>query len=153
MTSATPHTSIASDSAGNLYYVWINSANGMVLPYLAIQAVIGFTLGTLLGLIAGFVGGFADPLNRNVVRIFCAYDERWEHTRKMYVLHDEPLDRLKRDFATVRHAKPPASRKDSSEWYVVAPCCSVCGGGNTHTAPGEAEGTCAQWGAEHGAKD
>jgi 23S rRNA (uridine2552-2'-O)-methyltransferase len=27
---------------------------------------------------------------------------------------------LKRSFATVRHAKPPASRKDSSEWYVVA---------------------------------
>jgi 23S rRNA (uridine2552-2'-O)-methyltransferase len=30
------------------------------------------------------------------------------------------LDRLKRHFATVRHAKPPASRKDSSELYVVA---------------------------------
>ena len=30
------------------------------------------------------------------------------------------LDRLKRDFATVRHAKPPASRKESSELYVVA---------------------------------
>jgi 23S rRNA (uridine2552-2'-O)-methyltransferase len=27
---------------------------------------------------------------------------------------------LKRAFATVKHAKPPASRKDSSEWYVVA---------------------------------
>ncbi len=27
---------------------------------------------------------------------------------------------LKRRFATVKHAKPPASRKDSSEWYVVA---------------------------------
>src|ERR1700754_3662901 len=27
---------------------------------------------------------------------------------------------LKRNFATVKHAKPPASRKDSSEWYVVA---------------------------------
>jgi 23S rRNA (uridine2552-2'-O)-methyltransferase len=30
------------------------------------------------------------------------------------------LDRLKRDFATVRHVKPPASRKDSAEVYVVA---------------------------------
>lgn len=28
--------------------------------------------------------------------------------------------RLKQRFATVKHAKPPASRKDSSEWYVVA---------------------------------
>jgi 23S rRNA (uridine2552-2'-O)-methyltransferase len=27
---------------------------------------------------------------------------------------------LKRSFATVKHAKPPASRKGSSEWYVVA---------------------------------
>ncbi len=30
------------------------------------------------------------------------------------------LDRLKRQFASVRHAKPPASRKESSELYVVA---------------------------------
>jgi 23S rRNA (uridine2552-2'-O)-methyltransferase len=27
---------------------------------------------------------------------------------------------LKSHFASVKHAKPPASRKDSSEWYVVA---------------------------------
>jgi 23S rRNA (uridine2552-2'-O)-methyltransferase len=27
---------------------------------------------------------------------------------------------LKKNFATVKHAKPPASRKDSSEWYVIA---------------------------------
>ena len=30
------------------------------------------------------------------------------------------LDRLKRDFTQVRHAKPPASRADSAEIYVVA---------------------------------
>jgi 23S rRNA (uridine2552-2'-O)-methyltransferase len=30
------------------------------------------------------------------------------------------LDALKRDFSSVRHAKPPASRKESSELYVVA---------------------------------
>ncbi len=30
------------------------------------------------------------------------------------------LETLKRHFAAVRHAKPPASRKDSSELYVVA---------------------------------
>jgi 23S rRNA (uridine2552-2'-O)-methyltransferase len=30
------------------------------------------------------------------------------------------LDTLKRRFAAVRHAKPPASRKDSAELYVVA---------------------------------
>jgi 23S rRNA (uridine2552-2'-O)-methyltransferase len=27
---------------------------------------------------------------------------------------------MKRHFMTVKHAKPPASRKDSSEWYVIA---------------------------------
>ncbi|MDP8913325.1 MAG: SAM-dependent methyltransferase, partial [Pseudomonadota bacterium] len=27
---------------------------------------------------------------------------------------------LKKKFAAVKHAKPPASRKGSSEWYVVA---------------------------------
>jgi 23S rRNA (uridine2552-2'-O)-methyltransferase len=32
----------------------------------------------------------------------------------------EMLLRLKQSFATVRHAKPPASRKESSELYVVA---------------------------------
>ena len=32
----------------------------------------------------------------------------------------ELVAELKRNFATVKHAKPPASRKDSSEWYVVA---------------------------------
>ncbi len=30
------------------------------------------------------------------------------------------LDLLKAHFRTVKHAKPPASRKGSSEWYVVA---------------------------------
>ena len=30
------------------------------------------------------------------------------------------LAELKRHFSIVKHAKPPASRKDSSEWYVVA---------------------------------
>jgi 23S rRNA (uridine2552-2'-O)-methyltransferase len=30
------------------------------------------------------------------------------------------LSRMKKLFTTVKHAKPPASRKDSSEWYVVA---------------------------------
>jgi 23S rRNA (uridine2552-2'-O)-methyltransferase len=32
----------------------------------------------------------------------------------------ELLTLLKRHFRTVKHAKPPASRKGSSEWYVIA---------------------------------
>ena len=38
---------------------------------------------------------------------------------------------MKRHFTTVKHAKPPASRKDSSEWYVIAQ-------GFKATAPSEA---------------
>lgn len=33
---------------------------------------------------------------------------------------NELLQRLKKDFSTVRHVKPPASRKDSAEQFVVA---------------------------------
>ncbi len=33
---------------------------------------------------------------------------------------DQLVAELKRQFKTVKHAKPPASRKESSEWYVVA---------------------------------
>ncbi len=32
----------------------------------------------------------------------------------------ELLAMLKQHFTSVKHAKPPASRKGSSEWYVVA---------------------------------
>jgi 23S rRNA (uridine2552-2'-O)-methyltransferase len=32
----------------------------------------------------------------------------------------ELLNLLKRNFTSVKHAKPPASRKDSSEWYLIA---------------------------------
>ena len=38
-----------------------------------------------------------------------------DHLRTMGLVAD-----LKRRFSTVKHAKPPASRKGSSEWYVVA---------------------------------
>jgi 23S rRNA (uridine2552-2'-O)-methyltransferase len=41
---------------------------------------------------------------------------------------------LKRMFTTVKHAKPPASRKDSSEWYVIAQ-----GFKGTPSAPAETE--------------
>ena len=43
------------------------------------------------------------------------------------------LEALKRHFASVRHAKPPASRKESSELYVVATGFrgSALGGGST----------------------
>ena len=31
-----------------------------------------------------------------------------------------PVAELKRNFTSVKHAKPPASRKGSVEWFVVA---------------------------------
>jgi hypothetical protein len=31
-------------------------------------------------------------------------------------------------------------------------CCPACANGNTHPAPGEAQGSCAQWAVENGAK-
>ena len=40
------------------------------------------------------------------------------------------LDPMKRAFSSVRHAKPPASRKDSSEMYVVAKGFRLQPGGN-----------------------
>lgn len=43
-----------------------------------------------------FVGGFADGLNRNVVRVFCAYDAAWEHTRKLYFAYDADRGRMMR---------------------------------------------------------
>lgn len=43
------------------------------------------------------------------------------------------LARLKRDFAQVRHAKPPASRKDSAELYIVA---TGFRGRQPHASPG-----------------
>ncbi|WP_414902445.1 RlmE family RNA methyltransferase [Sphingomonas flavalba] len=42
---------------------------------------------------------------------------------------------LKRNFATVKHAKPPASRKESSEWYVIAQGFKGRQTGSTTTAP------------------
>ena len=41
---------------------------------------------------------------------------------------------LKRHFATVKHAKPPASRKDSSEWYVIAQGFKARSGPNLESA-------------------
>ena len=41
---------------------------------------------------------------------------------------------LKRHFATVKHAKPPASRKGSSEWYVVAQGFKGTSGAKPHSA-------------------
>jgi 23S rRNA (uridine2552-2'-O)-methyltransferase len=51
------------------------------------------------------------------------------------------LTRLKQRFAVVRHAKPPASRKESSELYVVATgfrAAQPAGGGGLQREPGTA---------------
>ena len=45
------------------------------------------------------------------------------------------LTLLKRHFTSVKHAKPPASRKDSSEWYVIAQ--GFKGAGDTNAGNGD----------------
>ena len=55
-----------------------------------------------------FAAGVLSPGGGFVCKLFQGGAER------------ELLQRLKRDFATVRHAKPAASRADSSETYLVA---------------------------------
>lgn len=55
-----------------------------------------------------FAGSVLTPGGTFVAKVFQGGSER------------ELLARMKRDFATVRHSKPPASRKESPELYVVA---------------------------------
>lgn len=62
----------------------------------------------LVELAADFARGVLAPGGAFVAKVFQGGTER------------ELLTGLKRDYATVRHAKPPASRKDSAEMYVVA---------------------------------
>lgn len=62
----------------------------------------------LVELALDFAGKVLVPGGAFVAKVFQGGTER------------DLLNRLKRDFATVRHAKPPSSRKDSAEMYVVA---------------------------------
>jgi 23S rRNA (uridine2552-2'-O)-methyltransferase len=62
----------------------------------------------LAELAAGFALAVLAPGGAFVAKVFQGGSER------------EMLTALKRDFVTVRHAKPPASRKESSELYVIA---------------------------------
>lgn len=43
-----------------------------------------------------FVGGLLDDWNRNLHRVYCAYDAQWERTRKVYFLHTQELDDVRR---------------------------------------------------------
>ena len=47
--------------------------------------------------------------------------------------HHDLLGALKKDFASVRHAKPDASRKESSEFYLVATGFRAAGGTASHS--------------------
>ena len=48
-------------------------------------------------------------------------------------MHHDLLNVLKKDFASVRHAKPDASRKESSELYLVATGFRAAGGAASHS--------------------
>jgi 23S rRNA (uridine2552-2'-O)-methyltransferase len=71
----------------------------------------------LIELALDFAGKVLTPNGGFVAKVFQGGTER------------EMLNRLKRDFASVKHAKPPSSRKDSAEMYVVA---QGFRGGNAH---------------------
>lgn len=43
-----------------------------------------------------FVGGALDTWNRNLLRVFCAYDAEWERTRKLYFMHTEDAEDVRR---------------------------------------------------------
>jgi pimeloyl-ACP methyl ester carboxylesterase len=43
-----------------------------------------------------FIGGALDDWNRNLLRVFCAYDAEWERTRKLYFLHTEDITEVRR---------------------------------------------------------
>ncbi|WP_419555854.1 RlmE family RNA methyltransferase [Roseomonas marmotae] len=62
----------------------------------------------LIELALDFAGKVLVPGGGFVAKVFQGGTER------------DILNRLKRDFSSVKHAKPPASRKDSAEMYVVA---------------------------------
>ncbi len=62
----------------------------------------------LIELALDFAGKVLTPGGAFVAKAFQGGTER------------ELLNRMKRDFAVVKHAKPPASRKESAEMYVVA---------------------------------
>jgi pimeloyl-ACP methyl ester carboxylesterase len=43
-----------------------------------------------------FIGGALDDWNHNLQRVFCAYDAQWERTRKVYFLHTDALEDVRR---------------------------------------------------------
>jgi pimeloyl-ACP methyl ester carboxylesterase len=46
--------------------------------------------------VVAFIGGALDTWNRNLLRVFCAYDARWEGTRKLYFMHTEDSAEVRR---------------------------------------------------------
>jgi pimeloyl-ACP methyl ester carboxylesterase len=44
-----------------------------------------------------FIGGALDDWNRNLQRVFCAYDAQGERTRKLYYLHSDARERMLRE--------------------------------------------------------
>lgn len=43
--------------------------------------------------VVAFIGGALDDWNRNLQRVYCAYDAQWEGTHKLYFLHtDDPVE-------------------------------------------------------------
>jgi pimeloyl-ACP methyl ester carboxylesterase len=46
--------------------------------------------------VVAFIGGALDDWNRNLQRVFCAYDAQWEGTTKLYFLHTDDPEAVRR---------------------------------------------------------
>lgn len=56
--------------------------------------------------VVAFIGGALDTWNRNLLRVFCAYDARWEGTRKLYFMHTEDSAEVRRRVAEAANGAP-----------------------------------------------
>lgn len=53
-----------------------------------------------------FIGGALDTWNRNLLRVFCAYDAAWEGTRKLYFTHTAEAAQVRRQVAEAAAGAP-----------------------------------------------
>src|SRR5687768_4820762 len=58
------------------------------------------------GAIVVFVGGLLDDWNRNLLKVFCAYDAEGEGTRKLYFAHNDDVESMRDRIAQARRERP-----------------------------------------------
>ena len=61
-----------------------------------------------------------EPTVEDTISILRGLKEKYEQHHKVRISDSALVAEMKRNFTSVKHAKPPASRKGSVEWFVVA---------------------------------